>query len=137
MPSAFFTIGRIVFALPFAIFGIEHFAKGESMAKAVPIPGGVFWVYFTGVALLAGAVGIITKVLGKWASLCLAALMLVFIVFVHIPGLGNAEQRDMNLINLFKDLALCGGAIGFAGYFAEQEQLSHVVPSPTARHAEV
>src|ERR1043166_5960693 len=51
-------VARAAFALPFAVFGLFHFVNANAMAGFVPVPGGVFWVYFTGAALVAGAVGI-------------------------------------------------------------------------------
>ena len=40
-------VGRILFALPFAVFGLMHFMAGGDMAGMVPSwgPGGGFWVY--------------------------------------------------------------------------------------------
>lgn len=38
------TIARIIFAIPFAIFGIMHLTNADKMAGYVPIPGGAFWV---------------------------------------------------------------------------------------------
>lgn len=54
------TVARILFALPFLVFGLMHFVGADSMAGMVPVPGGVFWVYLTGVAMVAAAVAIIS-----------------------------------------------------------------------------
>jgi hypothetical protein len=67
------TIARVLFALPFALFGISHLFNGRAMAGYVPVPGGIFWVYFTGLAMIAASIGLLTKILGKWAALGLAA----------------------------------------------------------------
>jgi uncharacterized membrane protein len=63
-------IGRWLFALPLAVFGILHLMAGSQMANVVPawIPGGVVWVYITGAAMLAGAVAMITGKKAKLAS---------------------------------------------------------------------
>ncbi|MCF8300736.1 MAG: hypothetical protein K9I55_06760 [Haliscomenobacter sp.] len=42
------------------------------------IPGGVLWVYLTGIALIAAAVAILTDKMAKLASVLLAALLIVF-----------------------------------------------------------
>ncbi len=57
------TVARYVFAIPFGIFGLLHLMGGQNMAGMVPswIPGGVFWVYLTGLALMAAAVSIIIQ----------------------------------------------------------------------------
>ncbi len=56
-------VGRIVFAIPFAIFGLMHLMMANNMAGMVPtyVPGGVFWVYLTGLALVAATISIISK----------------------------------------------------------------------------
>jgi len=116
------TVARILFALPLGIFGLFHFIGGEDMAAMVPIPGGVFWIYLTGAALLAASIAIIAKKMGKIASLLLALLMLVFIVFLWIPGLGDEATMQMSMSSLLKDSALAGGALTYAGIFASEEK---------------
>ena len=109
---------RGLFALPFALFGLFHFVGAEAMAGMVPVPGGLFWVYFTGVALLAGSAGILTGILGKWAAYGLAALMVLFALTIHLPGLGDPNMGQLSMISLLKDLALGGGALAFAAMFS-------------------
>ena len=115
------TVARILFGLPFGIFGIMHLMGAETMAGMVPIPGGVIWIYITGLALLAAAIGIITKKMGKLASLLLALLLLIFILGMHMPGLGNEATMQMSMISLLKDMGLMGAALTYAGIFAEEE----------------
>lgn len=100
------TLGRVVFAVPFAVFGLLHLMSGPTMAGMVPVPGGAFWIYFTGVCLLAGSLGILTRVLGSWAALGLALLLAVFILFVHIPGLSDPAMKQAAMPGLLKDLSL-------------------------------
>ncbi len=116
-------VARVLFALPYGIFGLFHLMSGPQMAGMVPIPGGVFWMYFTGVAMLAGSIGLITKIQGKWAALGLAVLMVLYIVLVHAPGLGSADpvMKQLQTINLLKDISLLGGALTWAGIFMRPE----------------
>ena len=106
-------VARGLFALPFIVFGLFHFVGGEQMAAMVPVPGGIFWVYFTGVALVAGGLGILTNILGRWAALGLAALMALFALTVHLPALGDPAMGQMATISLLKDTALAGGALAW------------------------
>src|SRR3954467_9180537 len=76
------TAGRVVYSVPFAMFGLLHLLNAPAMAPAVRIAGGVFWIFFTGVALIAGSLGMLTGLLGRWASLGIAALLMVFILLV-------------------------------------------------------
>jgi uncharacterized membrane protein YphA (DoxX/SURF4 family) len=54
------TIGRLVFALPMPIFGIQHLLYVAFVATLVPswIPGHLFWAYFTGTAHIAAGLSI-------------------------------------------------------------------------------
>jgi uncharacterized membrane protein YphA (DoxX/SURF4 family) len=101
------------------IHRLSHFAQAEKMAGMVPVPGGVFWVYLTGVAMLAAAVGIITnfKGLGALAAFLTGVLMLIYAFTVHLPHLMHAQdeaQRMMPMISFLKDLGLAGGAWAIA-----------------------
>jgi uncharacterized membrane protein len=62
-------VARILFILPLVGFGFGHFTQADAMAGMVPIPGGVFWIYLTGAALLAAAVSIIIKKKAALATL--------------------------------------------------------------------
>ncbi len=55
-------IGRILLAVPFLVLGLMHFPGAESMAGMVPawMPGGVLWVFVTGVANILAGVAFIT-----------------------------------------------------------------------------
>ncbi len=118
------TVARILFAIPFGIFGLLHFMKTSMLTSYVPIPGGAIWVYITGIALLAACVSMLIGKMGKISSLLLAAMLAIFVLTIHIPGLMKAtDQMTMaaTMTNLLKDIALIGGALTYAGIFAEQE----------------
>lgn len=114
------TVARILFAVPFGIFGLLHFMGGQNMTGMVPswIPGGVFWVYLTGLALLAAAVSIIIQKKAKLASLLLSAMLGIFVLTIHLPGaMGAANEMAMmmSMSSLLKDMALAGAALAYAG----------------------
>ena len=97
-----FLLGRILLGIPFLVFGMMHFPGADQMAGMVPawIPGGVFWVYFTGVANIAAGVAFIT-----------ALMMIVFILAIHLPGMSNPATAQMSMMSILKDLGLAGGAL--------------------------
>ncbi|MCH7972810.1 MAG: DoxX family membrane protein [Bacteroidetes bacterium] len=113
------TAARIMFAVPFLVFGIMHFMQGSQMAGYVPsfIPGGVFWVYLVGLALIAAAVSIIIQKKAKIACLLLAILLMIFVLTIHIPGLINDNPSAMGM--MLKDFALSGAALFFSGSFSD------------------
>lgn len=118
--------GKILYAVPFAIFGLGHLASGDSMAAMVPsfVPGGVFWVYFTGVAMLAAAASILIDKYTKLSGILLAALLIIFVVTVFAPGMAsdNEQVKQMSFIGLMKDLSLAGAALLIAGIAENRKQ---------------
>lgn len=109
-------LGRFLLAIPMAIFGIFHFMGAEGMSKMVPIPGGVIWVYLTGIALIAAAVSIIMQKKARLASTLLAVMLLLFVFFIHLPGaMAGGDSGQMSMMSLLKDLAIAGGALIYAG----------------------
>lgn len=101
-------LGKYLFAIPMAVFGIMHFMAAGDMAAMAP--GGVGMVYFTGLALIAAAVSILIGKYDKLASLLLGVMLLLFI----IPHAKNLSTNDMEMINILKNIALAGGAFMYA-----------------------
>jgi putative oxidoreductase len=114
-------VARVLYALPFGIFGILHFMNGDKMGGMVPVPGGAFWIYFTGLAMVLGCIGMITKIQGKWASLGLAALLLLYTVFIHLPLAFSPATMQVQFPQVLKNISLIGGALAFAGIFMRGE----------------
>jgi uncharacterized membrane protein YphA (DoxX/SURF4 family) len=112
-------IGRVIFSIPFLVFGLGHLFNGGHLSGMVPafIPGGIFWVYFTGFAMVAAALAIITGIKGRAACFGLAVMLLIFIVTLHLPGLANPEMKTMAFMSLLKDTGLLGAALILAGTF--------------------
>ncbi len=82
------------------------------MSGMVPIPGGIFWIYLTGLSLILAGISIIIQKLDEWSSFLLAVMLLVFVLTIHLPGvLAGGEMAQMYITNLLKDLALAGGAL--------------------------
>jgi putative oxidoreductase len=109
------TVARYLFAVPFIIFGLMHFMAAGDMAGMVPsfIPGGVFWVYLTGLALIAGGVSLILKKKDKLAALLLGIMLILFVLAMHLPMVMGGNQMAMS--NVLKDLALAGAAFTYSG----------------------
>jgi putative oxidoreductase len=114
------TMARILFGLPFIAFGIGHLMNASKMGGMVPIPGGVIWIYVTGIAMILAGIAAITKFQGKWAMLLLALLLLIYIVTIHIPNLMKPETLQMGLLGLYKDTGLMAGALLLAGIFDKE-----------------
>ena len=116
-------IGRILFAVPFGILGLNHFLMYSYYVGIVSsfIPGGGFTVIITGLALIAACISIIIKKFVRLSCLLLALLLLIFIVSIHIPMLFDKSLATMALIELFKDTSLLGGSLLIAGIYGEKK----------------
>lgn len=113
-------LGRVLFSLPLVIFGAFHFMAADQMTGAVPawVPGGVIWVYITGVAMIAAAIAMLTGKKAKLAAQLTALLMLTYALAVQLPGAMAGNQ--MATASFLKDIMLCGGALLMA-HISESE----------------
>ncbi len=117
------TIGRILFALPFAVFGLNHFIMVDFFTGMLTsfIPGTSFTIILTGIALIAASISIILKKYIKLSCILLAILLFVFIVTIHIPQLFDPSKKMLALLALLKDTSLMGGALMIAGIYQKEE----------------
>jgi putative oxidoreductase len=118
------TIGRILFAIPFALFGINHFLMLDYYLGMLTsfIPLGAYTIILTGIMLIMASISIMTKVLVKFSTIVLAILLFVFIITIHIPHLFNDSDKTATLIALLKDISLMGGSLMISGMYAEEEK---------------
>ena len=70
------SLGKWVFILPFAVFGIMHILNANQMADMVPayFSGGSLWVYLTGIAQLAFAASVVVGKYDKLAAVLCAVI---------------------------------------------------------------
>ncbi|TAL64234.1 MAG: DoxX family protein, partial [Bacteroidetes bacterium] len=111
------TIGRILFAIPFALFGINHFLMLDYYLGMLTsfIPLGAYTIILTGIMLIVASISIITKILVKLSTLMLAVLLFIFIITIHIPHLFTDADKTITIIALLKDISLLGGSLMIAG----------------------
>lgn len=117
------TAGRVLFALPFAIFGINHFLMMNYYMGMLTsfIPKTAFTLVLTGIILIAVSISIIIKRFVKLSTIVLAIMLFLFIVTIHIPHLINNVDTTATLIALLKDISLMGGALMIAGIYSEND----------------
>jgi putative oxidoreductase len=118
------TIGRILFAIPFALFGINHFLMLDYYLGMLTsfIPLGPYTIILTGIMMIAASISIITKVLVKFSTLLLAILLFIFIITIHIPHLFTDADKTITIIALLKDISLMGGSLMISGIYSEEEK---------------
>jgi uncharacterized membrane protein YphA (DoxX/SURF4 family) len=117
------SIGRWMFAATFIMGGLLHVTGPQFASQQVPAMFGApyFWVYFTGVAQFAFALSLLIRRYDALASLCLCAMMLVFIATIHIP---KAMAGDfLGVISSMRDFGYAAAALVFAGAVAKDTRL--------------
>ncbi|MCG8331920.1 MAG: hypothetical protein MI974_29810 [Chitinophagales bacterium] len=117
--NAVLRLGKFLFAIPFAIFGLFHFMGAEAM-KGMAF-GSSILVYFTGLALIAAAVSILIGKMDKLATALLGLMLLLFIFIIHLNGAMAGDQAAT--MGLLKDLALAGAAWMYAGNMAKDNAI--------------
>ena len=110
-------VGRFLFAAALVIFGVQHFMYAKFIATLIPrwIPGHLFWAYFVGVAFVATALGIATKIQGRLAAALLGLMFLLWVVVLHAPRVVAAAHDGNEWTSAFVALAMSGGAFLVAG----------------------
>jgi putative oxidoreductase len=121
------TIGRILFALPFALFGINHFLMMDYYMGMLTsfIPLGAYTIILTGILLISASISIITGKYVKLSACMLAGLLFIFIVTIHVPHLidgSSGSDKTATLIALLKDISLMGGSLMIAGMNTEKNK---------------
>jgi uncharacterized membrane protein len=115
-------IGKFVFSVVMVIFGLFHLMNADSMAGMVPewVPGGVFWVYATGVFLIAGGGAIIIDRKASLAALLLSVLLLIFVLTIHLPGvMAGGDGAQMSMTMLLKDLSMAAAALYISAHVSD------------------
>src|SRR5262249_17986333 len=103
--------GPLLFGIAVAVFGGDHFVTAPFVASIVPsfIPWHLFWAYFVGVGLVAGALSFATTIRWRLAAASFALMFLIFELTMHIPNLIAVPHSKARLTLLLRDLPLLAG----------------------------
>lgn len=104
--------GRFFLAAFLILAGIQHFIYVNFVVRLIPswIPGQVFWVYFTAIALIAGGIGICIKSTRQKAGLLTGLMILSWVILLHLPRVLADMQHPNETTALFEALAFSGVA---------------------------
>ena len=121
--NAFLSLGRWLFAIPFAIFGLFHFMNAEGMAGMVPdyMPAKSILVYLSGAGLIAASVSMLMGKYDKLATTLLAIFLLLMVGMMHLQGAMSNNPASMPM--LLKDLSLAGAAMMYALNYAKDRSV--------------
>lgn len=107
--------GRILYALPLIMMGSFHFLNFAGMAayaggKGLPLPG--VSVIISGLVLIVGAVMILVGFRGKIGAWMVGGFLLATAILMHnFWGIADQMQSQMEMVNFFKNLIMCGAAL--------------------------
>ncbi len=120
--SWLFALGPAFFAVPLALFGMQHFSELNVVKEAVPayMPDRIFWAAFVGVALIAASLSIITGKMARLAALLLGIMFFIFVLLIHIPNVWTNPGDRFALAILFRDLSLGGAALCLAATLTDE-----------------
>lgn len=120
--------GNLFFLFTMTCFGIGHLLHGPRLVSIVPVwwPDRLFWVYFTGVALVGSGVAIILGIRIRVIALLLALMIFLWFWMVHIPaGLKYPVYERGNLLaSSFDALAFSGVSMLIALTMKKQRWIS-------------
>lgn len=120
-------ISRLLFAIPFILFGINHFIMADFYMGILTsfVPLGYYSIILTGLVLILAGVAIISGRFIQTATMGLSVLLGIFIVTIHIPHLLNPEQYQTQtaevLITLLKDISLAGASLFIYSIYRQPE----------------
>jgi len=97
-------------AIPMAIFGVQHFIYLQFVADFIPawIPWRTFWACFTGVALVASAVGILFRIWDRWAATLLGSMIFLWVILLHTSRIAAKPDDFSEWRGIFQALAMSG-----------------------------
>jgi len=122
--NAFLSLGRWLFALPFAVLGLINFLSTQTMIESfvpnyMPVPA--VWVLVGGAGLVAASISMLIGKYDKLACTLLAIYLLAMVALVHIPGAMAGSISAQFL--LFKDIALAGAAMLYAQHLSKDRSV--------------
>lgn len=115
-------VGPLFFATTMICFGCAHYLYADATATLVPgwIPWPHFWVYFTGTALVAGGLTIVSRVQTFIGAFLLGSMIFLWFWIIHIPNamLHFLDTQGNELSAGLSALAFSGIAYMIAGMYA-------------------
>jgi uncharacterized membrane protein len=108
-------LGAILFSLTIISFGIDHFLFAHEASDYIPswVPDHLFWMYFTGSALLGSGIAIMLNVWRALAATLLGSMIFIWFIILHVPRVIAAPAAYMGSEIASAMLALAYGGIAF------------------------
>ncbi len=110
-------LSTVCFAGFFVVCGVQHFVYADFVIQMIPgwLPLPRIWTYFTGVALIAGGVGVMLRPVAVVAATLSGLMVFLWVVLLHIPRVLASWPDAGETAGVFEALALSGTAFMLAG----------------------
>jgi uncharacterized membrane protein len=107
--------GAILFSITIISFGVDHFLFANEAADYVPswVPYHLFWMYFTGTALIGSGLAIIFKLKPGPVATLLGTMIFTWFIILHIPRVIASPSADMGSEVTSALIALAYSGIAF------------------------
>ena len=117
-------VARFVFALSLIVFGVQHFLYAGYIATLVTawIPGHLFLVYLSGVGFIAAGIAIAINVQARLAATAIGAMLLLWVLVLHLPRAIAAWSNGDEWSSLFVALGIGGGSLVVARWMSKARQ---------------
>jgi hypothetical protein len=102
-----------LFGVFLVVCGVQHFAYVDFVVTLVPawLPGLRFWAYFTGVALIAGGIGVNFRPTARLAATLSGLMIFLWVLLLHLPRAVAGWPEAGEIAAIFEALALSGTAL--------------------------
>lgn len=116
MPQWLVPVSRIFYAIGLIGIGIQHFIFADFIPVILPyrpawIPGGPFWAYAMGAALIAAGAAIVFGIQARTVAVVTGCAILAVVMVDDIPAQLAGHPGSFSVWNnTFKALTMCGGA---------------------------
>jgi uncharacterized membrane protein len=116
-------LGVVLFSLTIISFGIDHFLFAHEASDYIPswVPNHLFWMYFTGSALLGSGIAIMLNVWRGLAAILLGSMIFIWFIILHIPRV-IADPSGGEIASAMLALDYCGIAFVIAGTGAAKKR---------------
>jgi len=107
---------RVLFGIPWIIFGIQHYMYADFVSTLVPafMPWRLFWAYFTGTAMFVAGLSFIIRWQTQLAAFLLGCLMVLYLLMVHPGMLSGEPQVGQHWTRFMQDIAIMGATFALA-----------------------
>jgi uncharacterized membrane protein len=114
-------VGRVLFAISIAVFGLQYLFYGRFVGGLAPVPpwvpGGSIGSYLVGVFLIATAIGMATKRQARLSAISLGLFFLFCVLFLHTWHFRAVVTQGNDRTRALEPLAMAAVSFVLAGTF--------------------